>query len=138
MEQTFVMIKPDGVSRKLIGKIVERFEDKGLALIEANLCRMSETHAEQHYEALKDKPFFPDMIAFITSGSVFAMIWEGENAVRIARTLIGSTNPVEAAPGTIRGDYAKTIESNIIHASDSIENAAREIALFFPAGKIAV
>lgn len=131
MEQTFIMIKPDGVKRNLIGDIVARFEHKGFRLIDAKLLNVSREIAELHYYDLRDKPFFGELVAFITSGPVFAMVWEGEHAVKNARALIGATNPVEAAAGTIRGDYALDVSSNIIHGSDSLENADREIGLFF-------
>jgi nucleoside-diphosphate kinase len=131
MEQTFIMVKPDGVQRNLIGTIVSRFERKGLKLAHAELRTLNRNLAEQHYKEHLEKPFFGELVEFITSGPVFAMVWEGPNAVQIARALIGKTNPADAAAGTIRGDFACDVASNIIHGSDSIESAAREIELFF-------
>lgn len=131
MERTFLMIKPDGVQRGLIGEIVSRFEKKGFKLVNAKLMTVSRELAEKHYEELKDKPFFGELVDFITSGPVFAMIWEGNNVISAARAMMGKTNPAEAAPGTIRADYAVSVGMNIIHGSDSPENAQREIDLWF-------
>lgn len=131
MERTFLMIKPDGVQRGLIGEIVARFEKKGFKLANAKLMNVSRELAEKHYEELKDKPFFGELVDFITSGPVFAMIWEGNNVISVARAMMGKTNPAEAAPGTIRADYAVSVGMNIIHGSDSPENAQREIDLWF-------
>ena len=131
MSRTFVMIKPDGVERNLIGEIVSRFERKGLKIEAAKLMQIDRTLAETHYGEHKERPFFGDLVDFITSGPVFAMVLEGHEAVQNARSLIGKTNPTEAAPGTIRGDFATEVGSNIIHGSDSDESAAREIKLFF-------
>lgn len=131
MERTFVMIKPDGVRRKLMGKIVSRFEDKGFEIIEAKLMTLSEEKAAEHYAHLSHKPFFGEIIEYITSGPVFAMILEGHEAVKNARTLIGFTNPIEAQAGTIRGDFATIVDYNVIHGSDSVENAEIEIKRFF-------
>lgn len=131
MERTFLMIKPDGVQRNLISPILKRFEDKGFKLIGAKLMKVSEDLAKQHYEEHVNKPFFEELVQFITSGPVFAMVWEGENIIATARNLIGATNPQEAAPGTIRGDYGMTVSKNIIHGSDALDSAEREINLFF-------
>lgn len=131
MERTFVMIKPDGVKRGLIGKIVTRFEEKGFNIAEAKLMTIDEQLASVHYSHLQHKPFFGELVEYITSGPVFAMILEGHEAVRNARTLIGFTNPIEANAGTIRGDYALIVDYNVIHGSDSVENAEIEIARFF-------
>ncbi|MFD1952823.1 nucleoside-diphosphate kinase [Paenibacillus thailandensis] len=131
MSRTFVMIKPDGVKRNLIGEIVARFERKGFKIEAAKLMQIDRSLAERHYAEHKERPFFGDLVNFITSGPVFAMVLEGNDAVQNARSLIGKTNPTEAAPGTIRGDYATEVSSNIIHGSDSDESAAREIKLFF-------
>jgi len=133
MEQTFVMIKPDGVKLGLIGTIIQRFENKRLRLVRAELTQLTVEQAKEHYRDLSHKPFFGELVQFITSGEVIAMVWEGPNAVKVARALIGATNPVDAAVGTIRGDFALEVDSNIIHGSDSIESALREIQLFFPA-----
>jgi nucleoside-diphosphate kinase len=131
IEKTFVMVKPDGVSRGLVGAIINRFEQKGLKLGKAVLMTIDRPLAEEHYREHKDKPFFGELVDFITQGPVMATMWEGPNAVQIARTLIGKTNPAESPPGTIRGDFACEVSSNIIHGSDSPESAARELALFF-------
>ncbi|REK75666.1 nucleoside-diphosphate kinase [Paenibacillus paeoniae] len=131
MEKTFVMVKPDGVSRGLIGRIVARFEEKGFAIVDAKLTQLDRQLAESHYEHLHSKPFFGELVDFITSGPVFAMVLEGKDAVQNARSIIGATNPTDAIAGTIRGDYATDVASNIIHGSDSYENAEREIGLYF-------
>ncbi|WP_274649186.1 nucleoside-diphosphate kinase [Paenibacillus humicola] len=131
MERTFVMVKPDGVARNLIGPIIARFEQKGLKLRAVKLMRIDRPLAERHYGEHREKPFFGELVDFLTSGEVCAMVWEGQNAVACARMLIGKTNPVEAAPGTIRGDFALDVSSNIVHGSDSPESAVREIGLFF-------
>ncbi|GGN56406.1 MULTISPECIES: nucleoside-diphosphate kinase [Oceanobacillus] len=131
MEKTFLMVKPDGVQRNLIGKIVQRFEEKGFKLAGAKLMLVSNELAEQHYGEHKERPFFGELVEFITSGPVFAMVWEGEDVIATARNMMGKTNPSEAAPSTIRGDYGITVGKNIIHGSDSPESAEREIKLFF-------
>lgn len=131
MEKTFLMVKPDGVQRNLIGEIVSRFEKKGFQLVGAKLMQIPTELAEQHYGEHKERPFFGELVDFITSGPVFAMVWEGENVISTARLMMGATNPKESAPGTIRGDFAVTVGKNIIHGSDSPESAEREIGLFF-------
>jgi len=131
MEKTFLMVKPDGVQRNLIGEIVSRFEKKGYQLVGAKLMQIPTELAEQHYGEHKERPFFGELVEFITSGPVFAMVWEGENVISTARLMMGATNPKESAPGTIRGDFAVTVGKNIIHGSDSLESAEREIGLFF-------
>ncbi|RDI42991.1 nucleoside-diphosphate kinase [Falsibacillus pallidus] len=131
MEKTFLMVKPDGVQRGVIGEIVARFEKKGFHLAGAKLMSISKELAEQHYGEHKERPFFGELVDFITSGPVFAMVWEGENVISTARLMMGATNPKESAPGTIRGDFAVTVGKNIIHGSDSPESAEREIGLFF-------
>lgn len=131
MEKTFLMVKPDGVQRNLIGDIVSRFEKKGFTLAGAKLMQISDELAEKHYGEHKEKPFFGELTEFITSGPVFAMVWEGENVIATARNMMGKTNPSDAQPGTIRGDYGVTVGKNIIHGSDSPESAEREINLFF-------
>lgn len=130
-KRTFVMIKPDGVERGLVGEIVARFERRGFRLAEARLMRISRETAEEHYAQHKDKPFFGELVDYITSGPVFAMILEADGAVQLARQLIGATNPLKAAPGTIRADYAQSVEANVIHGADSDESAEREIRRFF-------
>jgi len=131
MERTFLMIKPDGVQRQLIGEIISRFESKGFQLVGGKLMKVSRELAEQHYAEHKDRPFFSDLVNFITSGPVFAMVWQGENVIATARKMMGVTNPQEALPGTIRGDYGLIVSRNVIHGSDSLESAKREISLFF-------
>jgi len=128
------MIKPDGVERGLVGEIVARFERRGFRIAEARMMRVSRATAEEHYAQHKDKPFFGELVDYITSGPVFAMVLEAENAVQLARQLIGATNPLNAAPGTIRADYAQSVEANVIHGSDSDESAEREIRRFFGPG----
>ncbi|GAB6933062.1 nucleoside-diphosphate kinase [Calditerricola satsumensis] len=131
MQRTFLMVKPDGVQRNLIGEIVSRFERKGFQLVAAKLMMVSRELAEKHYAEHKDKPFFEELVNFLTSGPVFAMVWQGENIIEVARAMMGKTNPAEAAPGTIRGDFGVSIGMNVIHGSDSPESAEREIALWF-------
>jgi nucleoside-diphosphate kinase len=131
MERTYLMIKPDGVQRGLIGEIVGRFERKGLKLIGAKLMSVPVETAERHYAEHKGKDFYEPLLKFITSSPVFAMVWEGDNAVAQARLLIGKTNSLEADPGTIRSDFALHTNYNLIHGSDSHDNAEREIAIFF-------
>jgi nucleoside-diphosphate kinase len=131
VENTYVMIKPDGVARGLVGEVVSRLERKGLTLVNMRMLTIDETLAGRHYAEHTDKPFFGELVAFITSGPVVAMEWSGEGAVAVARTLIGVTNPAEAAPGTIRGDFGLIITENIVHGSDSVESAERELGIFF-------
>ncbi|XEC92748.1 nucleoside-diphosphate kinase [Paenibacillus tarimensis] len=131
MEQTFLMIKPDGVQRGLIGEIMTRFETKGLQLVAAKFMRIDRELAERHYAEHAGKPFYAPLIDFITSGPVFAMVWSGDQVIEITRAMIGKTDPLAALPGTIRSDYAVHTNFNLIHGSDSKENAAREINLFF-------
>lgn len=131
MEKTFTMVKPDGVKRGLIGEIVQRFERKGFTLVSAKLMHISKELAEKHYAEHRERPFFNDLVEFITSGPVFAMVWQGDNVVAGARQLIGATNPIEATPGTIRGDFGIIVGENIVHGADAIESAKREIGLYF-------
>lgn len=131
MERTFLMVKPDGVQRNLIGKIVTRFEEKGFQLVGAKFIHVSENIAEQHYAEHKEKPFFTELVDFITSGPVFAMVWQGEGVIAKSRLMMGKTDPLEALPGTIRGDFGVVKHKNIIHGSDGRESAQREISLFF-------
>ncbi|MEB3173770.1 MAG: nucleoside-diphosphate kinase [Cyanobacteriota bacterium] len=131
MERTFIMVKPDGVQRNLVGEIIRRFENKGFKLAGLKLMSVSQELAEQHYDSLKDKAFFPGLVKFICSSPVVAMVWEGDNAVVTSRQMIGATNPHAAAPGTIRGDFGVAVGRNLIHGSDAIETAQREIALWF-------
>lgn len=136
MEKTFLMVKPDGVQRNLVGTIVSRLENKGFKIVGAKLMNVSEDLAKTHYAEHSERPFFSELVDFITSGPVFAMVLEGEDAIKIARTVVGSTNPAEASPGTIRGDFGLTVGKNIIHGSDSPESAEREINLFFNASEL--
>jgi len=131
VEKTFLMVKPDGVQRNLVGNIVNRFENKGFKLVAGKLMIVTKELAEEHYGEHKDKPFFEELVDFITSGPVFAMVWEGENVIATARSMMGETNPQDADAGTIRGDYGLTVGKNVIHGSDSEESAEREINLFF-------
>ncbi|KAL6658017.1 hypothetical protein ACP70R_005797 [Stipagrostis hirtigluma subsp. patula] len=134
MEQTFIMIKPDGVQRGLIGDIISRFEKKGFYLKAMKFMNVERSFAQKHYADLSDKPFFPGLVEYIISGPVVAMVWEGKDVVLTGRRIIGATRPWEAAPGTIRGDYAVEVGRNVIHGSDSVDNGKKEIALWFPEG----
>lgn len=136
MEKTFLMVKPDGVQRGLVGEIVKRFEQKGFQLIGSKLTVVSREQAEFHYAEHKGKDFYERLVTFITSGPVFAMVWQGEQVIPLSRTMIGKTNSLEAAPGTIRGDYAVHTNLNLIHGSDSPESAEREISNFFKADEL--
>ncbi len=130
-EHTFVMIKPDGVARRIVGEIVTRLERKGLNLERIRTLTVDEALANRHYEEHIEKPFFPDLLEFITSGPVVAMEWSGDEAVSVVRTLVGATNPREAAPGTIRGDFGLEVTQNLVHAADSPASAERELAIYF-------
>ncbi len=137
LERTFVMVKPDGVQRGLIGEIVSRFEDRGLKLVAGKVMQIDDELAREHYAEHVDKPFFDDLSSFITSGPVFAMVWEGQAAVAQVRTMMGETDPADSAPGTIRGDFGLDLGRNVIHGSDTEEgSAAREINLFFDADEL--
>ncbi len=136
MQKTFVMLKPDAVQRNLIGEIIRRFEKKGLKLVALKMLQISKELAEKHYAEHQGKPFFEGLVAFITSGPVVAMIWEGKGAVGVVRKMLGNTNPQEASCGTLRGDHALFTGNNVVHGSDSLESAARETSLFFSAGEI--
>jgi len=137
LERTFIAIKPDGVQRGLVGEIIGRFEAKGFTLIGLKLLIASHELAEQHYDIHKERPFFKDLVSFITSGPLVAMVWEGDGVVASARRIIGAPNPLTAEPGTIRGDFAVSIGRNIIHGSDAIETAQREIGLWFTDAELA-
>lgn len=131
IESTFIMIKPDGVRRGLVGEVISRFEARGMALERMRMLEVTEEIAREHYAEHVEKPFFGDLLEFITSGPVVAMEWSGESVVSAARTMMGPTNPVEAAPGSIRGDFALVITENIVHGSDSVESATRELSIWF-------
>ncbi|MGQ0847506.1 MAG: nucleoside-diphosphate kinase [Actinomycetota bacterium] len=130
-ERTFVMVKPDGVARGLVGEVISRFERKGLKLEKVRMLTIDQQMARRHYAEHVDKGFFPELLEFITGGPVVAMEWSGEQAISVARTLMGSTNPMQADPGTIRGDFGLAVTQNIVHGSDGTASAARELALFF-------
>ena len=132
MEETLVLIKPDGVKRQICGEILTRYERKGLIIKAMKLLQTPKELAQEHYAEHKDKPFFGELVDFITSGPVLDFVLAGKNAVTSVRTINGATNPVDATPGSIRGDYALTMDSNVVHASDSVDSAAREIHLWFP------
>jgi nucleoside-diphosphate kinase len=133
-ETTLVLVKPDGVQRGLIGDVVGRVERRGYELRAARLLRLSRSLASQHYAEHREKPFYPGLVSFITSGPVLALAVRGENAVAGMRAMMGATDPAEAAPGTIRGDLATELSENVVHGSDSRASARRELALFFPDG----
>lgn len=131
MEKTFAMIKPDAVQRGLVGTIISRYEAKGLRIAAMKIMLVTDELARQHYAEHVNKPFFPGLLSYITSGPVVALVLEGKNAVAEVRKLNGATNPLEAACGTIRGDFAQEVGRNVVHGSDSVESAAREIAIYF-------
>lgn len=131
MERTLILVKPDGVQRGLMGEIIARFERRGLKLLGMKFLQMSEDLAKKHYAVHAERPFFNDLVSYITSGPVVAMVWEGNNAIAAARATIGATKPVEANPGTIRGDFGMEIGRNLVHGSDSPENGVLEASTFF-------
>ena len=131
MERTLVFVKPDGVQRGLVGEIISRLERKGLKIVALKMLRMDRAMAERHYGIHRDKPFFSSLVDFITSGPIVAAVVEGRQAVEVVRRLMGDTDPLKAAPGTIRGDFGVEVQENLIHGSDSEENARKEISLFF-------
>jgi nucleoside-diphosphate kinase len=132
MERTLILVKPDAFARNLTGEIIARFERKGLRLVALSLSTMTQDLAERHYAEHVGKPFFEELVTFISSGPLVAMVLEGDSAVEAARQVIGATNPLQASTGSIRGDYAVAVGQNMVHGSDSVESAAREVALFFP------
>ncbi|NJL64989.1 MAG: nucleoside-diphosphate kinase [Methylacidiphilales bacterium] len=131
MERTFLAIKPDGVQRGLVGEIISRFETKGFTLVGLKFLQPTKELAESHYAVHKERPFFPGLVEFITSGPIVAMVWEGDGVIASARKMIGATKPLESEPGTIRGDLGINVGRNIIHGSDAPETAQNEIALWF-------
>ncbi|NEN93477.1 MAG: nucleoside-diphosphate kinase [Okeania sp. SIO3H1] len=137
MERSFIAIKPDGVQRGLVAEIIGRFEKKGFTLVGLKMMMVSRELAEQHYDVHREKPFFNGLVEFIISSPVVAMVWEGEGVVASARKIIGATNPLNSEPGTIRGDYGISIGRNLIHGSDAIETAQREISLWFKEEELA-
>jgi nucleoside-diphosphate kinase len=136
VERTLVLCKPDAVGRGLCGEIIARLERRGFALRGARLLKVTRSLAQQHYAEHKGKPFFPGLVSFITSGPVLALAVEGESAISMVRAMMGATNPLDSAPGTIRGDYALELSYNIVHGSDSKASAKRELQLFFPDGLV--
>lgn len=136
MERTFVMVKPDGVQRNLVGEIISRFEKKGFKLVAMKLMQLDEAKAREHYAEHVEKPFFPGLLEYITSGPVVAMVWEGRGVVEEARKMMGKTKPAEAAPGTIRGDYGIEVERNVIHGADAVASAQREMKIYFQEDEI--
>ena len=136
MQQTLVLVKPDGVRKNLIGEVVSRFEGRGLKISALKLMKISEAQAKSHYAEHEGKPFFSELVEFITSGPVAAMVVSGENAIKAVRGMMGATNPLDAVPGSIRGDYALSIGENIVHGSDGEDSSAREINNFFKAEEI--
>lgn len=137
MERTFVMIKPDAVQRNLVGEIIKRFEQKGLKMAGMRFIKTSKELAEELYEVHQDKHFYEGLVDLATKSPTIVMVWEGSEAVKVARKLIGATQPREAEPGTIRGDYGMGLPENIIHGSDSVENAEKEMSIFFKPGELA-
>ncbi len=136
MERTYIMVKPDGVARRLSGEIIRRFENRGLRLVGLKMVVPTRETAEAHYAVHADKPFFGELVDFVTSGPVVAMVWEGNDAIALCRQMIGATKPINATPGTIRGDYTCDMMSNLIHGSDAPETAAQEMALWFTDGEL--
>jgi len=130
-ERTFIAIKPDGVQRGLVGDIISRFEKKGYKLAAIKIVSASKEHLEKHYADLKEKPFFPGLVSYMASGPIAAMVWEGRDAVKVGRLILGATKPLDSAPGTVRFDYAIDVGRNVCHGSDSVESAEAEIALWF-------
>ncbi|GAA6021224.1 hypothetical protein JCM10207_002579 [Rhodosporidiobolus poonsookiae] len=135
-EQTYIMIKPDGVQRGLVGEIIGRFEKRGYKLVALKLVQPTVEHLEKHYADLAGKGFFRGLVTYMASGPVVAMVWEGKDAVKTGRTILGATNPLASAPGTIRGDFAIDVGRNVCHGSDAVESAQKEIALWFPEGVV--
>lgn len=136
MQQTLILVKPDGVQRGLAGQIISRFEQRGLKLMGMKFMQMSQELAEEHYGVHKERPFYNSLVSYITSGPIVAMVWSGNDAISAARSTMGATNPVSAAPGTIRGDYGMEIGRNLVHGSDSPKNAEKEVNLFFDASEL--
>ncbi len=136
MQRTLVLLKPDCIQRRLIGTLIGRFEQKGLRLVAMKFVQASRELAEQHYAVHKGKPFYESLLSFLTSGPAVAIVWEGREAVSVVREMMGKTDGAKSPPGTIRGDFGISVQNNLIHGSDSAENAAAEIALWFQAGEL--
>jgi nucleoside-diphosphate kinase len=132
LERTLILVKPDAFARSLTGEVIARFERKGLRIVALKAMQVDRELAQRHYAEHTDKPFFGDLVEFITSGPLVAVVFEGHEAVAAARQVIGATNPLEASPGSIRGDFALEVQTNLVHGSDSAESAEREVGLFFP------
>ncbi|NCQ94161.1 MAG: nucleoside-diphosphate kinase [Microcystis wesenbergii Mw_QC_S_20081001_S30D] len=137
MERTFLMIKPDGVQRNLVGEIIQRFEAKGFTLVGLKMMQVSSELAEKHYAVHQERPFFRSLVDFITSSPVVAMVWQGEGVIASARKIIGATNPLNAEPGTIRGDFGISVGRNLIHGSDGPDTAKDEVSLWFSDAELA-
>ena len=131
VERTYIMVKPDGVERRLAGEIIRRFETRGLKLLGLKMLVPARAQAEAHYAVHAGKPFYAGLVDFVTSGPVVAMVWEGSDAIKLCRSMIGATKPIEALSGTIRGDYTTELQTNLVHGSDAPETAEAEIALWF-------
>ncbi|XP_058013735.1 nucleoside diphosphate kinase, mitochondrial [Ahaetulla prasina] len=135
-ERTLIAVKPDGVQRRLVGDVIKRFEKRGFKLVGLKLLQATEGILADHYHELRRKPFYHDLLQYMTSGPVVAMVWEGYNVVKTSRAMVGETNPVEAKPGTVRGDFSVHVSRNVVHASDSVETAQREISLWFRSNEL--
>ena len=136
MERSFVLVKPDGVERRLVGEIIRRFENRGLRLVGLKMLTPDRALAEKHYEVHRERPFFGELVRFVTGGPVVAMAWEGDQAIKLIRNMMGATKPEEALSGTIRGDYTTSIQTNLVHGSDAPETAQTELALWFQPGEL--
>lgn len=136
MERSFIMVKPDGVNRGLVGEIIKRFEQRGYKLVAMKLMHADSDHLAKHYADLADRPFFPGLIKYMSSGPVVPMVWEGADIVKQGRAMLGATNPLDSKPGTIRGDFCIQVGRNICHGSDAVDSANKEIALWFPGNEI--
>ncbi|XP_068193754.1 nucleoside diphosphate kinase, mitochondrial isoform X2 [Antennarius striatus] len=135
-EQTLIVVKPDGVQRRLVGQIIQRFEQRGFKLVGLKMLRVSEDLLSQHYCQLTSKPFYPSLLYYMTSAPVVVMVWEGHKVIQTSRTMVGHTNPAEAQAGTVRGDFSMHVSRNVVHASDSLEGAQREIQLWFQGNEL--
>ncbi|XP_061568308.1 nucleoside diphosphate kinase, mitochondrial [Cololabis saira] len=135
-ERTLIAVKPDGVQRRLVGQIIQRFEQRGFKLVGLKMLKASEDLLSEHYCELRTKPFYHSLLSYMTSGPVVAMVWEGHNVVQTSRIMVGHTNPAEAQTGTVRGDFSTHVSRNVVHASDSLEGAQREIQLWFQANDL--
>ncbi|XP_029913018.1 nucleoside diphosphate kinase, mitochondrial [Myripristis murdjan] len=135
-ERTLIAVKPDGVQRRLVGQIIQRFEQRGFKLVGLKMLQVSEDLLSQHYCQLRQKPFYPSLLQYMTSGPVVVMVWEGLNVVQTSRAMVGHTNPAEAQAGTVRGDFSFHVSRNVVHASDSLEGAQREIQLWFQGNEL--